>query len=392
MPDLLEPARLRARLATLVPQRAQDAARAAIVRAPGRVNLIGEHTDYNDGHVLPVAIGLETRIAFLPASNGTVTLRLDATGEVRRFDLASPPPRSGDWIDYIVGVAGELHRRGVPLHGIDGVVASTIPLSAGLSSSAALEIAAAWAVAATWPPLPPMELARAAQRAENDFVGVRCGLMDQFASAFGRPGAALLLDCRSGEHRPVPLPLAEHCLVVCDSGMPRALAEVEYNRRRDECERATRILARADPAIGALRDATPQLVERSAAALGALLTRRARHVVSEERRVLDAVAALDAGDLARVGELMAQSHRSLRDDYEVSSPQLDALVEIAAAVPGVVGTRMTGAGFGGCTVTLVRRDAVDDLRAAIERRYRPRTGLEPRLLVVEPVAGAGAVA
>jgi galactokinase len=369
-----------------------------VIRAPGRVNLIGEYTDVNDGFVLPAAIDLEIRIGFVATDDRRVVLHrlvddgaLDADGTAT-FDLDALPGRSGGWVDYAVGMAWSIAEAGLRARGLRGVIASTLPVGAGLSSSAAIEMAVAHALlgedAAA---MDPIDLAQLGRRAENEFVGVQSGLMDQFASNTGRDGAALLLDCRTLDWRPVPLPLDEVSLVVCDSGSPRRLAASEYNVRRAQCEAAVAALAREDPSIRALRDVDAEAVASAVkdGLLDPVIGRRARHVVTENGRVHATVAALAAGDLDSVRDAFAASHASLRDDFEVSSPALDALVDIATETAGVVAARMTGAGFGGCTVNLVRPDAVGGLTAAIEQLYRARTGLTPRIYPVRPVEGAG---
>ncbi len=278
------------------------------------------------------------------------------------------------------------------MHGLRGVIVSSLPTGSGLSSSAAIELAAAWALAdQPGGGVPALELAQVCQRAESAYVGVNCGLMDQFASACGVDGAAVLLDCRSLDHREVVLPLATHTLVALHSGSPRSLSASQYNARRAQCEAAVAALARKDPSIGSLRDVTPAMLPRIAMLVDDTTFRRCRHVVTENARVGETLAALEAHDLAAVGRLFAASHASLRDDYEVSSPALDALVEIAGSVRGVVAARMTGAGFGGCTINLVERDAVETLRAAVMEQHPARTGLTPRVFVVDAVAGAGVV-
>jgi len=298
-------------------------------------------------------------------------------------------------IAYVAGMAWSLAAAGLPTRGFRAVLASTLPMSAGLSSSAALELASAWALLE--PSARPetdgdrVHLAQLAQKAENEFVGVRSGLMDQFASSMGRAGAAMLLDCRTLEFRAVPLPLAEHALVICDSGAPRDLVASEYNARREQCERAVAIIAAEVPVVRSLRDVDEEMLAAIADRLDAVARRRVQHVIRENARVIDCAAAFEAGDLATVGQLFAESHRSLRDLYEVSSPALDALVEIAAEVPGTPAARMTGAGFGGCTVNLVARDAVDRFQETIAREYPARTGLQARVMAVEPTAGAGLV-
>jgi galactokinase len=394
-PDPIDAGRLRAVLAEREPASARASSTVRVVRAPGRVNLIGEHTDYNEGYVLPVAIDLEIRIALVPTDDRRVELTLLESGEREGFDLDAIPPKSGRWIDYVAATAWSLADDGLKLRGFRGVLGSNLPMGAGLSSSAALELASAWALLD--PPNPSaqgidrMTLARLAQRGENDYIGLRSGLMDQAASSLGRARTAMLLDCRSLDHRAIGLPLVRHRLVVCDSGSPRRLDASEYNARRAECEEAVAIIAQRDPSVRSLRDVDLDRLIGARFALNDKIFRRAEHVVRENERVLAAVDALEAGDLDEVGRLFAQSHASLRDLYEVSSPELDALVEIATGVPGVVAARMTGAGFGGCTVNLVARDAVDRLRETIEREYPARTERRPRVFAVEPADGAGPV-
>jgi galactokinase len=388
--------RLRKVLAQREPAAARSSFAVRVVRAPGRVNLIGEHTDYNEGFVLPVAIDLEIRIALVPTDDRRVDLTLLDGNERDGFDLDAIPPRSGGWIDYVAATAWSLADDGLRLRGFRGVLGSNLPMSSGLSSSAALEMASAWALLDPPDPIAQgidrMTLARLAQRGENEYVGVKSGLMDQFASSLGRARAAMLLDCRSLDHRAVGLPLARHRLVVCDSGSPRRLDASEYNARRAECEEAVAIIASRDPSVRSLRDVDLDKLIGARFALDERIFRRAEHIVRENERVLATVDALEAGDLEAVGRLFAQSHASLRDLFEVSSPELDALVEIAGAVPGVVAARMTGAGFGGCTVNIVARDAVDRLREAVDNEYPARTGRRARVFAVEPADGAGPVA
>lgn len=386
----LAPDRLIEALAALEPRARARIGSLQVVRAPGRVNLIGEHTDYNEGFVLPVAIDLEIRIAFLPTDDARVQVTLAETGEQAGFDLDRIGPPTGGWIDHIAGVAWSLAEVGVETRGFRGLLASNLPQSSGLSSSAALELAASWALSAA--ALDGLVRAQLCQRAENGYVGARVGLMDHVASSLGVAGAALLLDCRSLEWRPVELPLTSHALVVCDSGSPRRLLASDYNLRRAECEAAVHRLRDEDPSIRSLRDVTPQMLPSCRRYLDETLFRRCEHVVLENERVAAAVAALEAGDLASVGRLFAESHASLRDLFEVSSAELDALVAIATAVPGVVGARLTGGGFGGCTINLVARDAIEAFRSAVVSQYAPRTGLAARVFCVEAAAGAGRVA
>jgi galactokinase len=393
-PAPIDPAELLDRLAALL--RASGSGRdrgddVRVVRAPGRVNLIGEHTDYNAGLVLPAAIDLEVRIAFVPRADRQVMLQPEGPGSAVTFGLDAIGARRGAWIDYVAGTAWALAEVGVPTSGLSGVVAATLPREAGLSSSAALELAAAWVLAGEQVASTScLDLARICLRAENEYVGVQCGLMDQFAVACGRADAALLLDCRSLEHRMVALP-AGLTLVVCHTGSRRHLGASEYNARRAQCEQAVRGVAAHRPAVTSLRDLEPADLAWLASVLDEVPFRRARHVITENERVTAAVAALEAGDPERLGPIFAASHASLRDDYAVSSAELDLLVEIASATPGVVAARMTGAGFGGCTINLVRPEDVDRLEATVQQQYTAQTGLEAQVIPVRAAAGAGFV-
>jgi len=317
--------------------------------------------------------------------------RLD-TGERAGFDLDSERPRSGTWLDYIAGTAWALAEAGYATTGLRGVIASDLPENAGLSSSAAIELGSAWALLGdAAAEVDRLTLARMCQRAENGYVGVMSGLMDQFASSCGVAGHALLLDCRSLDWRPVALP-ADLRLVVLHSGSSRKLDGSAYNERRSQCEAAVATLAQVDPGIRSLRDVTPAFLAAERHRLDPVVARRAEHIVIENERVLAVIDALDAADLVAVGELFAAGHASLRDLFEISSPELDALVDIAGRVDGVVAARMTGGGFGGCTVNLVRPDAVDALAAAVEADYPARTGLTPTMLRVGAADGAGYLA
>ena len=363
------------------------------VRAPGRVNLIGEHTDYNQGYVLPVAINLEIHIELSPTDDRIVDVRTEPSGERGQFHLGAIGLRCGQWIDYVAGVASVLQQAGMPTSGFIGRLTSDLPISSGLSSSAALELASAWALLVAADPgvadsIDRMALARLCQRAENRYVGVNSGLMDQFASSCGVAGYALLLDCRSLDYRKVLMPSGMR-LAVVDTGTARRLVSSEYNARRAECERGVALLNARGEHVASLRDATVRMLDAARGELGDVTYRRCRHVVEENERTLAAAAALEAGDAGALGELFAASHASLRELYEVSSDELDAAVEIARSTPGVIAARMTGAGFGGCTVNLVEDGAVDSLRSAIETRYKPRTGLTAHLYEVATVDGAG---
>ncbi len=354
-------------------------------RAPGRVNLIGEHTDYNDGFVLPMAIDRDIWVAFAPRDDGQVRLWSVDFGQASAFalDVIVRDP-SAPWSDYVRGVAWALREKGLALRGMDAVIQGTVPVGAGLSSSAALEVAAGLVLlAAAGQSIPRADLALACQRAENEFVGNRCGIMDQFVSALGRAGHALFLDCRSLEYAYVPLP-AGYRVVVANSMVRRALVDSAYNERRAQCEQAARALG-----IRALRDADESALESARARMPEVVCRRARHVITENARVLRAVDAMRRGDAEEFGALMDASHKSLRDDYEVSCRELDALVEIARRLPGCLGARMTGAGFGGCTVNLVRADAVDAFVLALREAYRAATGLDAETYVCDAADGAG---
>ena len=362
-----------------------------IVRAPGRVNLIGEHTDYNGGFVLPFAIDMDVRIALLPSNEPRIRICREDSGEIATISLDPFPPKGDAWHDYIAGTAWALAEHGQPVRGFDGVLASRLPIGSGLSSSAALEVVTAWALSAPeGPAVSPLEVARISQYAENQHVGVMCGLMDQFASACGVDGSALLFDCRSTEWRAVHLP-EELALVVIHSGVSHGHADNEYNDRRAACERVVSVVAADDPSVRLLRDIDMERLESYRERLDPVDYRRAYHVLTENDRVLAAVAALEADDHAALGELMAGSQASMRDDYAITCPEIDALVEISVGVPGVIGSRMTGGGFGGCTITLATHDAVERLRQSVEREYPARTGCTPRIWTVSAREGAGLV-
>lgn len=392
MTNAFQPDDLVAELVAREPVAAANRAAIRIVRAPGRVNLIGEYTDVNLGLVLPAAIDREIRIAYVPSDDRRVELtRLD-DGDRGGFDLDVPRQRSGSWPDYVAATAWALAGAGLPTSGLRGVIGSTLPENAGLSSSAAIELASAWALLGDAAGgVDPLELARICQRAENGYVGVQSGLMDQFASSCGVAGSALLLDCRSTEWRTVAVPEGL-ALVVCNTGSPRRLGSSEYNLRRAQCEAAVEGIRRIDPSVRSLRDVGPALLDAARGELEPVVARRAEHVIAENDRVLATLAAFVSRDLAAIRQAFAASHASLRDLFEVSSPELDALVDIASSVPGVVSARMTGAGFGGCTVNLVHADAVEALRDAVLAEYPGRTGLAPVILPVSAADGAGVLA
>ncbi len=352
-------------------------------RAPGRVNLIGEHVDYSEGFVLPLAIDRATFAASAARDDRIVRVRSLDRNDTAEFDLDEHDPKpAGAWSDYVRGVALALSRR-LPTAGTDIVLRTSVPIGAGLSSSAALELAAGLALlGAAGESLEPHELAHAAQEAENGFVGLRSGIMDQLASALGVRDHALLIDCRSQEVTPVPIP-SEAAIVVADTGVKHELSGSAYNDRRAESEEAARLLG-----VRTLRDVSIADFARRGKQLPALLRKRARHVVGENARVLATVVALRARDLTTAGAHMNASHDSLRDDYEVSAPELDVLVDAARTVDGVYGARMTGGGFGGSIVVLARRNAVAPLARALESAYGAR--FQRNVSVMEVRASNGA--
>jgi galactokinase len=363
-----------------------------VFRAPGRVNLIGEHTDYNDGFVMPAAVGFSTYVAIASRPDRKLVIHSQEFPGNFAFDLDSlPPQRTGAWCDYVLGVASILHHRGHRLAGANLLVHGEVPIGAGLSSSAAIEVASTLALLSlsqTQLPLP--EVAKLCQQAENTFVGARCGIMDQFVSCMGKAGHAFLLDCRSLEFKFVPIPAGIQ-LVVCNTMVKHDLAAGAYNTRREECEDGVRLFTKWDPLVHALRDVSVDLLERHAQDLPATISKRCSHVVYENRRTLEAGRALSEGDLPRVGELMRESHESLRDLYEVSSRELDAMVEAADGLPGFCGGRMTGGGFGGCTVNLVKEEKAAEFAAQIAKRFHIRTGITPQVYICAAENGAQAL-
>jgi len=358
--------------------------------APGRVNLIGEHTDYNDGFVLPVAVDYGIAAAFSPRTDGVLRAHTASLGQTEQatLDALAAARRDGHWFAYVAGMVRAMRDAGLPVIGMDVALASNLPIGAGLSSSAALEMAVACAACdAADVPWDAPAIARLGQRAENLYVGVACGIMDQFASAASVVGHALLVDCRSLATQPVPIP-PEATIVVMDTGVRRKLAASEYNDRRAACERAVAAVRDIMPEVRALRDVDETLLTRARTSLDDEAYRRARHVVAEIQRPVQMADAMGAGDLARAGALMNESHASLRDLYEVSSPELDAMVAEAQRHPGCFGARLTGAGFGGCAVALVASPTVHDFREQVEEGYRRRTGRAASTFATRPAAGA----
>jgi galactokinase len=364
-----------------------------LFRAPGRVNLIGEHTDYNDGFVLPMAIDRETCVAAVARDDRRVRLYSLNVEERAEFDLDAPGERErGIWLDYIEGVAQALERRGVRLRGADLAISSDVPVGAGLSSSAALEVSAGLALASVaGVEIDRVALALAGQEAEHTYVGAKVGIMDQFIAALGQAGHALLIDCRTLETRAIPVDTSETLIAICDTRVKHELSASEYNTRRAECEEGVELLRRAGlKDIRALRDVSEADLQEHGGALPGAVGRRCRHVVTENARTHAAADALEHGRLAEMGQLMLASHASLSRDYEVSCRELDLLVNIAMSIAGgaTLGARMTGGGFGGCTVNLVRRDALSEFSETITREYTDATGLVPNIYVSE--AGEGA--
>ena len=358
-------------------------------RAPGRVNLIGEHTDYNDGFVMPAALDFSTWVKVSPLEQRKLKIFSENFNEEIEVDLDDQNLAArGHWSDYPIGVAVTLERAGHRLRGAHLQVRGEVPIGSGLSSSAAIEVATACALVANSDlQIDPRELALLCQRAENEFVGARVGIMDQFISLFGQAQKALLLDCRSLEFRLLPLPDNVR-LIICNTMVKHALASSAYNERRAQCEAGVKYLAKFVPNVTALRDVTIEQLAEHRDGLDDVVYRRCRHVITENARVLSAGDALERGDLRRFGELMAESHASLRDDYEVSSEELDLMVEIAQKIEGVYGARMTGGGFGGCTVNLVKEDDVEAFQTRVANEYERVTNLTPEIYVCTAANGA----
>ncbi|BDC49029.1 galactokinase [Bryobacterales bacterium F-183] len=358
-----------------------------VVRAPGRINLIGDHTDYNEGFVLPMAIELACWIA--SAENDLGILRIHSEDLQKYIEmpialLAEAAPRD-DWSDYPIGVAQELQAAGVEFPGMDLFIDSTLPMGVGLSSSAALECAVALSLLGNQR-MERVDIAKICQRAENYFAGTPCGIMDQFAIMHGREGGAIRLDCRSLEFEAVPL-MRSAAVVAVNSMVKRELSASGYSDRRKECEAAIDLIAEKHPEVQSLRDVTPEMVQEIEDA--GPLYGRVHHVVSENMRVAAFVQAARQNNPTAMGKYMVQSHRSLRDDYEVSCPEVDFLVETAMELAGVYGARMTGGGFGGCTVNLINRESLPEFRRRIKAFYQYRYGIDPQVFLCEPAAGAG---
>ncbi len=380
---------LRQQLTTLFPGVKTD--NLFISRAPGRVNLIGEHTDYNEGFVCPMALDRVTSILAAPRSDGVVRMHSLGTQQTVEFPIDRPVPKEGPgWGLYPRGSAEAVRQRVKITRGFDAVVDSTVPLGGGLSSSAAIEVATALAVLfANQQTLPLVELALACQWAEHNYPGMPCGIMDQFISTMGQKGHALLLDCRDRTTRQVPLDDPDLRVVISNTNVRHELVAGEYAARRHQCEAAVAFIKKQAPAVKSLRDATMNLLEDARLGMDPVVFRRGKHVITEIKRTTDFAAALEKKQYDLCGQLMYASHASLRDDYAVSCTELDILVEIARTVPGVYGARMTGGGFGGCIVALCKAAAVEPLTAAIAKEY-PAKAKGKQATTFSTVASAGA--
>jgi galactokinase len=363
--------------------------RVLVARAPGRVNIIGEHTDYNQGFVMPAATEQATWIAVAPRDDDVVRVCSASFEGVDSFSASTIKPGDGGlpWSGYLRGVVWSLREEGLPVGGVDAAVVGNVPLGAGVSSSASLEVAFAVALLGlAGQTLPRGQLARVCQRAENEYVGMRCGILDQYASVLGREGCAVLVDCRDLSFREIPLGGTGLRIAVCDTAKPRELVGSEYNTRREQCEEAARALG-----VESLRDADLEALEAARDRLDEVVYRRARHVVTENARCLAAAECLTSGDFAALGRLLVETHASLRDDYEVSCAELDTMVELALATPGCYGARLMGAGFGGSAIALVAAESADDFCTSVTERYMAETGREGSIFTTAPSAGAGLV-
>jgi len=363
-----------------------------LVQAPGRVNLIGEHTDYNEGFVFPAAIQFQTQIAIAKRSDRQLIVTSQNYAERVEFDLDRLPrsPR-GHWSDYVVGVAGLLAGKLGGLPGANLLLHGDVPQGAGLSSSASLEVAVCKAfLELTGKSLEGVAIALLSQQAENEFVGARCGIMDQFISVHGKRNHALRLDCRTLEYRLLPIP-PDVRLVICNTMVRHSLAAGEYNERRAECEAGAKFFAERVPGVKTLRDVTLEDFERYASQMPEVIRKRCHHILTENLRVLQAAEALQAGDLKLFGRLMGGSHVSLRDDFEVSCEELDLMVELAGENTGVFGARMTGGGFGGCTINLVEENQVEAFKKNVASGYEKATGRAPEVYISSAADGAGRI-
>lgn len=358
--------------------------------APGRVNLIGEHTDYNEGFVLPVAIDAGTFVSGSARDDRKVRVYSHNFAEMQAFSLDDEAqPQRGIWLDYLEGIARTLESQGFRLKGAELEIHSTVPIGGGLSSSTALDLAFALAMLAFAElDIDKKELALISQQSNHLYVGTRGGLMDQLTILFGRARHALLIDCRSLEIRHIPIDSRDAAIAICNTNVKHNLVASQYNLRRAECEQGVELLKKQLPHIRALRDVSVLEFTNVQAELPEPVRRRCRHIVSENARTLAAAEALSRDDFHAMGELMVASHQSLREDYQVSCKELDVLVEIASQVEGAIGARMTGGGFGGCTVNLVHRDALDDFQAVVSSKYKAATGIAASIYIADASNGA----
>lgn len=370
-----------------------DANDVSVVMAPGRVNLIGEYTDFNDGYVLPMTVDRGVYFGIRKRADQRVrvaSIRYDETVEYELDEFERPKP--GSWQSYVLGVVEELRLRGLLDCGFEAVVDGNLNLGAGLSSSAALEVATAVSLQhVVGFEMDPVAMVKLCQHVEHNYAKVLCGIMDQFACRIGKRDHALLLDCRSLDYDSVPVELGDHRVVIVSSEVKRSLASSAYNQRRAECQQAVEHFGQYETDVRALRDVTAKMLEAHGDGLSPVVRRRCRHVIAENQRTLDAAEALKAAKLSDFGALMVESHRSLRDNFEVSCPELDLLVKLANETEGVLGSRMTGAGFGGCTVSIVHKDAVPSLVERLNSDYTARFRLSPGVFVLEGNREAGPI-
>ena len=364
--------------------------RARLFRAPGRVNVIGEHTDYNDGFVMPFAIDRASVVAASARDDRHIEAVALDLNETATLDLdAEPKKRRKTWVDYVEGTARSVEEKFGRISGANILISSDVPIGAGLSSSAALETSIGFALLSlSGVEIDREKLAFAAQKAEHEYAGTKSGIMDQFASSFCQAGNAMLLDCRSLERQQISFETEDAMTVVVNTGVKHSLASSEYNKRREECEEGVRILQKHRVEIRALRDVSIDELEECRSELSDVVYRRCRHIITENERTLKAAEHFRKTELSEAGRLMFESHRSLRDDYEVSCPELDMLVEIAADVDGVFGARMTGGGFGGCTINQIERDAFDRFSESVSQRYAERFGKGPEIYTFKTADGA----
>jgi galactokinase len=360
-------------------------------QAPGRVEIIGNHTDYNEGFVISVALDMKIYIAGRPRDDFTATVYSGDFDEEYAFDVRDPQ-RDGNWSDYVKGVVWELNKRDLQLRGFDIIIHSTLPVGIGLSSSAALEVATALFIQQLYPyEIGKFELAKMCRSAENNFVGMNCGILDQFSSVFGRKNAVLFLDCRTEEYEVIPFGREDVCVLICNSMEKHELVSSQYNARREECFRAADFFRTMYPEVSMLRDVSTEMFEQHKSSLEPESQKRARHVVYENQRVLQGREAFKDGDIGMIGKLMDKSHKSSKDWFENSTENLDLLQSIAQNEEGVIGAKLSGGGFGGCIVAVVSQEKTDNAKKALEEKYRLETGIEPDIYFADIADGAGII-